>query len=680
MKARRTQVLTLKSSEEGKSEDEFDVEKFAGEMQAKMEKSSDAFAEDLKNKLDTIAQKETEELDTVVQFLKEDLDATKKILTDERRILNMGVDALKDFAEDIIMGKVSVYETTGMNPREIDLLSTADAEDVKDMLWGKGALTPNAKKAKADFLENIDEVLSRLNSAQNAYPAQAESLNVEASIMIRQMLDQFKEVPYKTQETIMFFDDVSQAVWRKYLKEAGYSAATMKTNEERQQVFESNLQKALDDQSAGYESLTASIKADIRKELAPTFSKDETAKRFADDREVDDEINQKMSEPDQVVAALEKQMQMMMSGATDKSEKRDLGRTVVIGGEESTICKMVVEKLGDSGAQVEVLSPEKLKELTRYDADKDYKDVGTIICAANEAEKKPAFGFLPAGGKGGLAPETLEKLLKSGTAIKQVVLLSSVGTLRADKSPFSMRNVLGDLDRQRSLEQVVQLLSETRGFDYVVIRTGKYTSNTGKKPALNLNPGDDFDGESTYESAAESVMQSLFNQPAARNSSFSIESVPGSKMQQEDYDDLFLKLDGPEICRIPLQGSDINTGWINRWSDLWLQKGSGLTTPVKITSLENGVRLQFIPSKTGNFASFKEEKQAQKAKEKGKPVATRGSVSDEQGGLEIVVETKPYQRIRICRCSYARNAIIKEMSEETIVNRLKKDLQSYSKI
>jgi len=148
---------------------------------------------------------------------------------------------------------------------------------------------------------------------------------------------------------------------------------------------------------------------------------------------------------------------------------------------------------------------------------------------------------------------------------------------------------------------------------------------------------------------------------------------------QGDLDDQFLKLRGPEVWRRPVdtggeEGGRVSAAWLAEWAARWDQPGSGLTTPVKITQLSQGVKLEFVPSKSGDFSTFKEEKEQEKAKEKGKAVPNKGATSKDQGGLDILLETIPYPRIRVSRCSYGPGTVVKEMSEDTILKQLQKDV------
>lgn len=70
----------------------------------------------------------------------------------------------------------------------------------------------------------------------------------------------------------------------------------------------------------------------------------------------------------------------------------------------------------------------------------------------------------------------------------------------------------------------------------------------------------------------------------------------------------------------------------------WGKSGSGLTTPVRIEEINNGIALIFTPTRS-NFVSFKEEKAAEKAREKGEEPGKetkRAVPKDAEGGIEVL--------------------------------------------
>ncbi len=63
-----------------------------------------------------------------------------------------------------------------------------------------------------------------------------------------------------------------------------------------------------------------------------------------------------------------------------------------------------------------------------------------------------------AGGKGGVEAEAVGRLVKQlGGGLRQLVFVSSHGTLRCAQMPWTMRNLLGQLDKLRAAEQAISL-------------------------------------------------------------------------------------------------------------------------------------------------------------------------------------------------------------------------------
>jgi nucleoside-diphosphate-sugar epimerase len=58
-------------------------------------------------------------------------------------------------------------------------------------------------------------------------------------------------------------------------------------------------------------------------------------------------------------------------------------------------------------------------------------------------------------------------------AVKKVVFLSSVGTSRFDKIPYSILNLGGVLTAKRDSEDALRSIAATSGFDYLIVRPGR---------------------------------------------------------------------------------------------------------------------------------------------------------------------------------------------------------------
>mmetsp|Transcript_52857 Transcript_52857/g.158215 ORF Transcript_52857/g.158215 Transcript_52857/m.158215 type:complete len:227 (-) Transcript_52857:236-916(-) len=114
----------------------------------------------------------------------------------------------------------------------------------------------------------------------------------------------------------------------------------------------------------------------------------------------------------------------------------------------------------------------------------------------------------------------------------------------------------------------------------------------------------------------------------------------------------------------------------------------GLTTPVKVfpssgpssdddaVVAASGVRIVFQPTQTGGAYKSKEEEQSVEdgeAKRKGEP--------KKEGGVEVLAErlSGGEVRVRATRCDIEEGTMIKEMSEEAIVQELKKAIDVWRK-
>jgi hypothetical protein len=141
---------------------------------------------------------------------------------------------------------------------------------------------------------------------------------------------------------------------------------------------------------------------------------------------------------------------------------------------------------------------------------------------------------------------------------------------------------------------------------------------------------------------------------------------------------------------------DSLTTFIAAWSQKLQddRKGMGLTTPVKVLPLvqqnsadsststddavekQAGVRIVFQSTKTG-YKSKSEEDQAREGS--GEP---RKRGPSKEGGVELLVErlASGKLQLRARRCEVDEDTMIKEMSEETIVNELKRAVETWKKL
>lgn len=291
-----------------------------------------------------------------------------------------------------------------------------------------------------------------------------------------------------------------------------------------------------------------------------------------------------------------------------------------------------------------------------------------------------------------LLRKTLQAGGKVGSPPTQLIGISTVGTERTDKFPYSFQNMLGKLDQRRQIEEVLINTVQNRvtepSLDFTLIKVAEsFKEGSGD---LHLFPGDSLDDSTSVQTAATVIVQAVAFQPFARNATLCVAgSTTAASDDQAFWDKTFMPLEGPEVWR-----SDESIGdsdmydqlieYIREWAVLLAETGKGLTTPIvaaegiqsrsaHLVAAQDGVRLLFLPTKTGkNYLSREEEKQREQQGSKSAKVVVDMSRLKREGGIDVVVEvTKEDQmRVRARRCNYADDAVIKELSEETILKRL----------
>jgi len=194
--------------------------------------------------------------------------------------------------------------------------------------------------------------------------------------------------------------------------------------------------------------------------------------------------------------------------------------------------------------------------------------------------------------------------------------------------------------------------------------------------------------------------------------------------QDDFWKETFTCLDGPELWRSTVWECDINDSYssglaseniadyydrlieyLKEWADLLALSGKGLTTPIRAETdsgldpasmitpstsrtvlYQDGVRLLFLPTNTGTNYASREEEARRRENEGGNSnnVNKKSRRIAKEGGIDVVVEIantafvgdesqqpqKQQLRVRARRTNYAPDAVIKELSETTILKRL----------
>ena len=305
----------------------------------------------------------------------------------------------------------------------------------------------------------------------------------------------------------------------------------------------------------------------------------------------------------------------------------------------------------------------------------------------------------------------------------QIILLTTIGTTRIEKMPYSFQNLMNgnQLTKRRQMEEFIvryvhQKAGTTTGIDYTICHLGN-DIKTDTKDAFQLLPGDTLEGNGiiAVDTAVTVLTHAIAVQPYARNATFSCAGkLPVTTTTETGLflDDVFLKLDGPELLRIddPQLGHvaqlDVLNEYIGEWADLLCTSGKGLTTPVRCeivstasTSNTNNnvlpsgvlqqsssiVRILFQPTNTGKYYVSKEDEREISSSSDGKsssssskPTRSNNPRIAKEGGIEFVMEAlqdNQQLRIRVKRCNYNHDTIIKELSEQTILSQFKKCIE-----
>ena len=315
------------------------------------------------------------------------------------------------------------------------------------------------------------------------------------------------------------------------------------------------------------------------------------------------------------------------------------------------------------------------------------------------------------------------------------VVLSPLGTERIEKFPYSMTNMMGGnkLKKAREVEEVIistvkgRLIADSSvgngpSLDYTILKLGDIVEDNkiGKKDGMiNIAPGDNLDGKVGINAAANTLYQSLVLRPTARNATLSIIGGMDGTVSEGQWDDWFLRLDGPELWRkegllgdggvVDLTSADRKfeelANYIKEWSTMFENgaKGTGLTTPVTVvpSRFDNqydsstiqakfGVRLEFKTTNTGAAYKSKDEERELERQTSGSMNTSKQPVistlkQKREGGVEIIVERtmdedgKSDLRVRAKRCNMSDSTVVKELSEETIVKKLGKAVDVWIK-
>jgi len=362
--------------------------------------------------------------------------------------------------------------------------------------------------------------------------------------------------------------------------------------------------------------------------------------------------------------------------------------TLVSGG-LSRIKDLVQRDLEKQGFNVNVIDGSEPNTAKQNGAETVYSKLRStqvmIICVDPSKKSKSGGGMLDLFGSGDdstfrVDSINVEKWLANSPSLEHVILLSPLGIDRRDRG--GLIGMFTDLDDKRRVEESIIQQSNKRGLDYSFVRVGKLEPLAGEMAGIRFEAGDSpsipLDAMTTQEAAAQCLVRCV-HQRVAYNATMSLASAPGKDFPQEwEWDDAFIKLDGPELYRESIQGMPVVhvVNFLKDWARLWLREGQyykHLTTPVAIRSLPGGVRLQFNPRRPRVDDDYYEEPVSDSDWSRPQPPPNK------EGGVDIVAEDWPYTRVRALRSCLGRDVTVKETSEAAIVEFLKKDVRKLKK-
>ena len=199
---------------------------------------------------------------------------------------------------------------------------------------------------------------------------------------------------------------------------------------------------------------------------------------------------------------------------------------------------------------------------------------------------------------------------------------------------------------------------------------------------VTLAPGDDSDGRSSVQAAAQVVAQVLAR-PEAVNATLSVvqpaDALGAPAPAAPFWDDEFLKLVGPELLRVPLRSLAAAEAvtWLRGFARDFLRPGRGLTTPIEVSDVPGGVVLRFLTRSGGFDDDDDDDDDAYGATGYAAAAAAAGGKPD--GALRLVAEAAPFARVRVCRDEMEPGVVVKEMSEAAVLARLNKELAAVDK-
>ena len=340
-------------------------------------------------------------------------------------------------------------------------------------------------------------------------------------------------------------------------------------------------------------------------------------------------------------------------------------------------------------------SVKRLLNLVMTERNKSPKPYDVKIVALAQACKQPKSFMSLLGGEGGSDLESEIILLCQKRQLGYAIVKVGVVVPDNDTPPLS-KNV-----KQRSVKATAPPISKDEE---------PVASFLPDMPIV-FTPSRVEASEYTRASVAVEALLRASTHPQT-NSSISVLSADnlGRMPTDLEWDDEFLRIEGPELERIPLRfASEMQIVIkVGRIAKQLLEPKSGLITPIEVQRFANGARILFKPRENGYLSSKEEKLREGAAAEVAAAAAAAASksryVSPEmeeklsasvpektpssatpkkkmalEGGLEIIVDSLPYRRVRIRRCNMGPQTIVKEESEALILKALLRGVAAIEK-
>lgn len=394
-------------------------------------------------------------------------------------------------------------------------------------------------------------------------------------------------------------------------------------------------------------------------------------------------------------------------------------------------CKEIAEVLGKS-SNIKLLRADQLSILQDNELKFNIRDIKNVIIAADDIsnESKGWFGTSQER-KYCVDDKSLKKLLnaimkernkREETDSLKVVWFGNA--IKESKSFVSL--IAGD---SSSIDSEFILQCNQRGFGYTsilsatVLPDGDSFPTKAKLRSSYELAGEDLDIkespvvmtfsksiESSEYSRVSDVAYSLFRAVGHPNKNSTITVVSRNEDHiavDDDWDDQFLKLDGPELHRIALSRATPKQAMsrLSRLISTITRPNNGLITPIEITRYNNGIEIVFVPKVTSYMSANEERKAAKITSETSldtqviksskyispekdiDPISieddttVKSNVSNRksnklEGGLQIFVDSEPYARVRIRRCNIGADTVVKVESEALIIKYIISALRS----